>query len=66
MKKLRFEVRENTPNSFGIYDNDAKEYHRLIDTAVSIYMRREAAETIAEIINREWIYFLAHPPKLRR
>lgn len=52
--KKRFEVRENTPNSYCVYDNDAKQYYRPIDTAVSFYMRKETAEQICEIMNREW------------
>ena len=64
--KMRFEVRENTSDSFGVYDNNAKLFHRLIDTAISMYMRKETAEQIAEILNKEWNHFVNHCDRLCR
>lgn len=59
--KPRFEVRENTPNSFAVIDTQATAFHRLIAEAVTIYMREEAAISICKIMNEEWNAFLKNP-----
>lgn len=59
--KPRFEARENTPGSWGVFDTQAAQFYRMIDVAVTMYMRKSAAKKITSIMNTEWIYFLNHP-----
>lgn len=56
----RFEVREYSKDAYGVYDNDADSYGIPIK-AVSIYMRKDAAEKICQIMNDEWIFFICNP-----
>lgn len=58
----RFEVKENTPNSYGVFDTKAKDFHRPENVpAVSIYMTFEGANRVCDIMNAEWKHFLNNP-----
>lgn len=57
----RFVVKEN-PNggSWYIHDNETGRWN-MPEKAVSLYLRREAATKICEILNREWAAFNNNP-----
>jgi hypothetical protein len=56
----RFVVKLNGPGSWFIQDKDAGRWN-MPEKAVSIFMRREAAEAVAEILNKEWRAFVRNP-----
>jgi len=55
---MRFLIMKNTPGSWYVYDTDKG---ILPQPPVVLYMRKEAAQQICDIMNSEWSHFLRHP-----
>lgn len=56
----RFVAAIDGNGAWKVIDNEYKTWH-MSEQAVSMFLRREAAHKIADILNREWSAFLANP-----
>ena len=61
MIKERYQVKENTPNSYYIHDNESSKW-RLPSKAVTLYFSdRISIEKVCILMNEEWLRFLRNP-----